>query len=113
MPEIDTQTATTQQSRTYDPEKQRAYYERFYAKKSQLGQIVCPICLGHYTYFNKSHHNKGIHHQRAVSLAQRIKDMKAAAEGKAKYQTLDTILSFEELQNLPCSTPSCVSIASN
>jgi hypothetical protein len=112
MPETDTQT-DTQQARPYDPAKQRAYYERFYAKKSQLGQIVCPICLGHYTYFNKSHHVKGIHHLRAVSLAQRIKDMKAAAEGKAKYQTLDTILSFEDLQNLPISTPSCLSIASN
>ena len=95
-----------------NPAKQREYYLRFYAKQSQTGQTVCPICLGHYTYFNKSHHNKGLHHQRAVTLAQRIKDMKAELEGKSKYKTLDTIMSPADLDNLPPPTPSCCSVSS-
>ena len=107
----DTQT-TTVSTRPYDPAKQRAYYERFYEQQKAKGQFVCPICLGHYTYFNKSHHNKGLHHQRAVALLQRVKEMKAELEGKSTYKTLDTVLTFEDLQNLPCLTPSCVSVAS-
>jgi hypothetical protein len=106
-------TQTLKQSgRIYDPEKQRAYYERFYERCKDKGQMMCPLCLGHYTYFNKSHHNKGLHHQRAVALAQRIKEMKAELEGKSTYKTLDTIITFEDLINLPPLTPSCQSVAS-
>jgi hypothetical protein len=111
---MDANTQTLKQSgRAYDPEKQRAYYERFYERCKEKGQMICPLCLGHYTYFNKSHHNKGLHHQRAVALAQRIKEMKAELEGKSTYKTLDTIITFEDLQNLPPLTPSCQSVASS
>jgi hypothetical protein len=112
MPEINTQTAEPEKTKypSQSPAKQREYYLRFYEKKSQIGQTVCPICLGHYTYFNKSHHNKGLHHQRALALAERIKQMKADAEGKAKYKTLDTLLTFQDIQNLPECLSTCSSI---
>ena len=55
------------------PEKQHEYYERFYAKRCEEGQQTCPICFGTYTYFNKSHHNKTAHHQKAVKYHQENK----------------------------------------
>lgn len=110
----ETQTSKTDRTKppSRQPEKQREYYERFYEKRSAEGTIVCPICLGHYTYFNKSHHVKGMHHLRAVALHQRVKEMKAEVEGNNKYKTLDTILTFEDMLKLPptSSASSCISL---
>lgn len=90
-----------------DPAKRRQYYSKFYAKKQELGTITCPICFGHYTYFNKYHHNKGVHHQRALDLKRRIDEGK----NPKKYLTLDAFLSLEDLEKMPmCSSgpASCV-----
>ncbi len=52
------------------PEHQHKYYTKFYAKCQEQGTQICPVCFGNYTYFNKSHHNKSAHHQRAVAYQQ-------------------------------------------
>jgi|APGre2960657404_1045060.scaffolds.fasta_scaffold20583_2 hypothetical protein len=108
--ETSTQTTETAERKIYpsqlDPYKRRQYYDRFYAKKQELGSITCPICFGKYTYFNKYHHNKGVHHLRAVEEKNRQKQLTDT------IKTLDKLFSLEELGKLPptSATPSCCSV---
>jgi len=50
----------------YDSKK---YNKTFYEKnKSKITEkIICNICMGSYTYFNKSVHNKSIRHIRCLN----------------------------------------------
>ncbi len=69
QPTVTTQPKTRGRPRTkngvYDT---KAYYQTFKTKHADRikTQEVCEYCGGHYTYFNKSHHNKAMKHMKAV-----------------------------------------------
>ena len=46
-------------------EKRKKYNNNFMTnnKDKIIEQIVCPVCRGHFTYFNKSRHNKTTRHK--------------------------------------------------
>ena len=46
------------------------FYENFKIKHADKikEKIICPICNGTYTYFNKSTHNKTKHHKNILEL---------------------------------------------
>ena len=46
-------------------EKSRQYNQAFYKKhiERMKEQIICDVCKGHYTYYNKSRHFKSQRHQ--------------------------------------------------
>jgi hypothetical protein len=54
-------------TKKYDTKK---YYETFREKNknSVCCSIVCEICGGKYSYFNKSHHQKSKKHLKALEL---------------------------------------------
>lgn len=43
-------------------------YQKFKESHDINEQQTCTICDGHYTYYNKSHHNKSKKHQHALKL---------------------------------------------
>jgi len=51
-------------------ESQKTYTKKFMEKNTEdlKKQKICDVCKGKYTYFNKSHHNKSVKHQNALSL---------------------------------------------
>lgn len=58
-----------------NPEKRRHYNKTFQENnKDKINESqICEICKGHYTYYNKYHHNKSVKHINA--LKQTIKDL--------------------------------------
>ena len=51
-------------------ELQKTYTKKFMEKNTEdlKKQKICDVCKGKYTYFNKSHHNKSVKHQNALSF---------------------------------------------
>ena len=46
-------------------EKRKQYNNAFMNKNKDkiVEQVECPLCKGHYTYYNKSRHNKTARHK--------------------------------------------------
>ena len=56
-------------------EKRREYNHKFYENnKGKDIKRVCEHCLGSYTIFNKSHHNKSKKHARGIVVKEAVKD---------------------------------------
>jgi hypothetical protein len=59
-------------TKKYDNHK---YYEAFKEKnKDKLNEkIICQVCDGSYSYFNKSAHNKSKRHMNALAIIEKYK----------------------------------------
>jgi hypothetical protein len=61
----------------YNMEKKEEYYRNFMEKNKEKlhTSITCDICYGSYTYFNRSRHNKGSRHMRALEKKEKEENL--------------------------------------
>lgn len=93
----DIKTVMEEKKYIYPAEKIKEWNTKMYGKNKNK-KVVCELCKGTYTYYNKSHHNKCAKHERAVFF-QRLIEEKNSFPQKYK-KTIDQLIEDLDLKEI-------------